>query len=151
MVKSIVKKLFLFLWGLGWLTKSVVSLAPDLARARGRISPLSFVIHEFMDASCLDCDRVRACAFKVMTRDGPVSMCMHNAKRDDFILQPISVRDANRVNGQEIAFWQPLTGAVENLTPQAPPAPESHGLKRVKGRTRARVLETRDRRQHSTL
>ena len=30
-------------------------------------------------------------AFKVMTRDGPLSMCLHNAKRDSYILQPIRI------------------------------------------------------------
>ena len=36
-------------------------------------------------------ERVHACSFMVMTAEGPVSMCEHNAKRDDFILTPFTV------------------------------------------------------------
>jgi 7,8-dihydro-6-hydroxymethylpterin dimethyltransferase len=40
----------------------------------------------------------------VMTGDGPISMCMHNAKRDDFILKPVEVQ------GKAGVVWDPLTG-----------------------------------------
>jgi len=90
--------------GIWWIGK-LTELAPALARAPGRTSTLSFVIHEFMDATCLQCDRIKACAFKVMTATGPVSMCMHNAKRDELILQSVPMR----TNAMEV-FWQPLSG-----------------------------------------
>jgi hypothetical protein len=68
-----------------------------------------------------------------MTRDGPISMCVHNAKRDLFILQPVTVRPGHRAEP-----WHSL-GTAE--LPQA----ASHPLKRLKGRTRRQVLEDRSR------
>ncbi len=38
-----------------------------------------------MDASALDKERIHACSFMVMTGQGPVSMCAHNAKRDLYL------------------------------------------------------------------
>jgi hypothetical protein len=40
-----------------------------------RIRKMTFFIHSFMDAECLDSERIRNCAFMVMTGEGPVSMC----------------------------------------------------------------------------
>ena len=54
--------------------------------ARGRIGKITFFIHSFMDAACLDPERIRNCAFMVMTGEGPVSMCEVNSRRDDYIL-----------------------------------------------------------------
>ena len=31
-----------------------------------------------------------------MTKEGPVSMCKHNANRDDYILQPIQIEDGDK-------------------------------------------------------
>lgn len=69
-----------------------------LLAARGRVHRMSFFIHNFMDAAQLDPERVEACSFMVMTDDGPVSMCEHNARRDEIILKPITVtrRDGSR-------------------------------------------------------
>lgn len=80
--------------------RSLAALAADcvaqfgLVRqgARAQLDTLAFVIHEFMDASCLSCERIEACAFKVMTARGPISMCMHNAKRGEFILESVSTK-----------------------------------------------------------
>jgi 7,8-dihydro-6-hydroxymethylpterin dimethyltransferase len=55
-----------------------------------------------MDAGGLEEERIHACSFMVMTGDGPISMCMHNAKRDDFILKPVKVAEG--------VVWDPLTG-----------------------------------------
>lgn len=79
----------------------------DLVRSGGRIHSLSFVLHNFMDAKRLEPDRINACVFKVMTSEGPLSMCMHNAKRDAYILQPIRIhRDGDD------RVWDPLTAAM---------------------------------------
>ena len=53
-----------------------------------------------MDAGNLDQERIDACSFMVMTADGPVSMCAHNARRDEYILKPITVtrRDGTIIN-----------------------------------------------------
>jgi hypothetical protein len=40
-----------------------------------------------------------------MTQRGPISMCLHNAKRDAFILAPV------RLSGpQGDRFWNPVSG-----------------------------------------
>ncbi|MCI0402048.1 MAG: radical SAM protein [Acidobacteria bacterium] len=69
-----------------WLGKTLWSARRDLWAVRGRVNKLSFVIHNFMDASRLERDRVQACVFMVATAEGPMSMCLHNAKRDRYIL-----------------------------------------------------------------
>jgi len=107
----------------------------DLLRARGRVHTLSFVMHNFMDSKRLDGDRISACVFKVMTSEGPLSMCMHNAKRDNYILRPIRLyrREADQ-------FWNPILGttgrepleiAIDSL-----PTPAT---KRLKGRSRMKA------------
>jgi 7,8-dihydro-6-hydroxymethylpterin dimethyltransferase len=73
--------------------------------ARGKIYKLTFFIHNFMDACHLEHDRIKACIFMVASQDGPISMCLHNAKRDDYILKPIEL---NGVGGKHL--WQPLSG-----------------------------------------
>ena len=79
----------------------------DVLAARGRVHKLSFFVQNFMDASALDAERVHACSFMVQTANGPISMCAHNARRDEFILQPLEVQtDAGT------AVWNPMTGAL---------------------------------------
>lgn len=70
-------------------------------------------IHGFMDAGALERERIDACVFKTMTAEGPMSMCLHNAKRDSFILQPLGE------------------------------APQRYGLKHAKGRARQNLLKQR--------
>lgn len=67
-----------------WRAKS------ELLRARFRVRRISFFIHNFMDAEHLEQERIDACSFMVATNEGPVSMCAHNATRDEYILQPIN-------------------------------------------------------------
>ncbi len=82
-------------------------LGGDLLRSRGRVHKLSFFVQNFMDAKQLDRGRVHACSFMVMTADGPVSMCEHNAKRDNYILKPIDVRHQDgRVEHFEPLVWR---------------------------------------------
>ena len=76
----------------------------DLIRSKGRLSKFSIFIHDFMDAKNLDKERIDACSFMVMTSEGPVSMCAHNAQRDDYILKPITI---TRRDGSIVEF-QPL-------------------------------------------
>src|SRR3984893_7688538 len=79
----------------------------DLVAARGRVHKLSFFVQNFMDASALEPERIHACSFMVMTADGPISMCAHNARRDEFILKPLAV---DTEGGQ--ALWNPLSGSM---------------------------------------
>lgn len=76
----------------------------SLWKSRGRVHKLSFFIQNFMDASALQQDRVHACSFMVMTADGPVSMCEHNAHRDDYILKPLSYTNKHG----KVAQYEPL-------------------------------------------
>lgn len=87
-----------------------------------RIGKITFFIHNFMDSSALDPERIRNCSFMVMTDNGPISMCEHNARRDEFILKPVPL--VSRKAGQ--AFWNPLSGRIEESRgPLAPPRPSA--------------------------
>lgn len=83
----------------------------DLVASGFRIKKQSYFIQNFMNADGLERDRVDACSFMVMTRNGPVSMCMHNAKRDEFILQGFSVATKDGTKS-----WDPLKGYSEEVS-----------------------------------
>ena len=113
-----------------YVASKMWDLRKGLVTSRGRANRLTYYIHNFMHADQLQKDRCEACVFMTMTRDGPVSMCVHNAKRDAFILQ--KVKDDT---GQS---WSPLGNSGvgrETIDPKALP------LKRLKGRHRATKLE----------
>lgn len=76
----------------------------DLLKARGKIEKMTFFVQNFMDAQELVQERIDACSFMVMTAQGPVSMCQHNAKRDEYILKPIEI---TRSDGS-LLDYQPL-------------------------------------------
>jgi pyruvate-formate lyase-activating enzyme len=97
-----------------WIARAVAFFAPkvwkmrsDLLASRGRVHKLSFFVQNFMDASALDPERIHACSFMVMTDNGPISMCAHNARREEFILRPLAVETA-----EGRAIWNPLSGAM---------------------------------------
>jgi hypothetical protein len=98
-----------------------------LVRARGRVNKLSFLIHDFMDACRLEDDRIAACTFMAATAAGPVSMCLHNATRDAFILAPVRLP---RPQGDR--FWNPLFG-TQTDHPRTDPINVAHH-KSAKGR-----------------
>jgi hypothetical protein len=87
--------------GGAFLLRKMWPLRRELWR-RERIGKITFFVHAFMDADALDPERLRNCAFMIMTGEGPVSMCAHNARRDDYILRlvPLSSR----------AVFDPATG-----------------------------------------
>ncbi|MEM7404700.1 MAG: radical SAM protein [Pseudomonadota bacterium] len=122
---------------LPWLARKLRELVPAVGVARSRPHTVSFVIHDFMHEHCLDPDRIRACAFKVMTANGPMSMCMVNAKRDSLILEPVAVGTA-----ADARYWNPLTGEYSSKAPSTSVSVSMHPLKRLKGRVRKeRLLE----------
>jgi len=82
----------------------------DLVKARGQIEKMTFFVQNFMDAQQLVQERIDACSFMVMTAEGPVSMCQHNAMRDDYILKPI---DITRADGSSL-HYQPLHNKRHN-------------------------------------
>lgn len=88
----------------GWLMRAMGRVLPKLWSmrktlwaARGRVRPISFFVQNFMHADHLDPERIEACSFMVMTPDGPMSMCAHNARRDEFILRPLKIETADGV------------------------------------------------------
>ncbi len=106
-------------------------------RSKGKINTMSFFMHNFMDAVELDAERITACAFKVMTEQGPMSMCLYNAKRDNYLLQPTRIKTE-----QGISFWQPLTGGITDKLKTADEVviPIKHPIKRLKGKSRQQAL-----------
>lgn len=121
------------LWPAGaiWGVRKLRALAGDALAARGRVTKLSFFIHDFMDAGCLEAERLKACAFMVATAEGPVSMCLHNARRDAFLFRPLALGE-----GGATRFWDPASGKLSrDATPSGPIAPPA---KLLKGRARAR-------------
>jgi hypothetical protein len=94
--------------GLSWLGGKIWRMRRDLLAARGRMTKISFFIHNFMGACELERERIEACAFMVATADGPLSMCLHNARRDEFVLKPIKAagRDGS-------LYWNPATGRLQ--------------------------------------
>jgi molybdenum cofactor biosynthesis enzyme MoaA len=118
----------LTLRGAGWLARKLWRARGDLVQAHGRVRKLSFFIHNFMDACSLEKDRIDACVFTAATGEGPISMCLHNAERDAFILRPVRLSGA-----QGDRFWDPLSGEI--LTQPMPIRPVLNvGVKKAKGR-----------------
>jgi len=115
----------LLLSGFSYAMRKIFALRRGLLTSGKRPSLITFYIHNFMHADALDRERCRACVFMTMTRDGPLSMCVHNAKRDHYILQEITSADG--------IPWHPLQTAVEKA--------HELPLKRLKGRARLARLE----------
>ena len=102
----------------------------DLVASRGRVGKLSFFVHNFQSAAALDRERCESCSFMVMTPEGPLSMCVHNAKRDHYLLVPAKVAE-----GVGIKFWNPVTGDFH----ASPPGRLQVALSRKTARGRARA------------
>jgi molybdenum cofactor biosynthesis enzyme MoaA len=110
---------------LAWAARKAWAMRSDLVAGGGRVRKLSFFVHDFMHACDLDPERVAACSFMVASADGPVSMCAHNARRDDYLLQPAAVRGG---------YWDPVTGDTH-----AQPVVHPVRLTRKNARGRARI------------
>ena len=120
------------LWwpSLTWLAQFLWRARKDLIAARGKVHKLSLFVHNFMDACQLERDRIEGCIFMTITSDGPIGMCMHNAKRDAFILQPVKFYRQG-----ELRNWNPLKGETDESISQIP-APTEYPHKLKRGRTR---------------
>jgi hypothetical protein len=90
-----------------WCIGRLWALRCGLWPGRFRVHKLSFFVHDFMDSYHLERDRLKACAFTVATESGLVPMCLHNARRDTFILAPVRLASAK---GE--TYWDPATGRV---------------------------------------
>ncbi len=114
---------------LPWAARKAWGMRHDLLAARGRASKLTLFIHDFMDARRLERDRIAGCSFMVATAEGPISMCLHNARRDDFLLRPLALADGS--------WWDPATGVRAPAPP--PPRAPAITLKTAKGRRRIEI------------
>jgi 7,8-dihydro-6-hydroxymethylpterin dimethyltransferase len=113
---------------LRWMAALAWRVRTDLLAARGRARKLTFFTHNFMDAQALERERIDACVFMVMTQHGPISMCAYNARRDHYLLQPITTSQG---------VWQPLAGRRSDGNVAVFP------IKFLKGRTRAAAMAAR--------
>lgn len=84
----------------------------DFIEAKGKVGKISFFVHNFMDASQLDRTRCESCSFMVMTPEGPMSMCVHNAKRDAYLLVTAKVQRA-----EKMVYFNPVSGTFEDQIP----------------------------------
>ena len=117
---------------IAYLLRLFKRIKTDLIHGKGKVNTLSFFSHSFMDACDLDQERIDACVFKTMTKDGPVSMCNHNAKRDDYILQSIPV-----MKEQKVEFWHPLEAKFYKKNPKIiVENPKKYPKKKLKGKSR---------------
>ena len=123
--------------GARWLSKKLWRMKADIASARGRVHKLSFFIHNFMDACHLEGDRIDACIFMVATSEGPMSMCLHNAKRDQHLLKPIAIQREG-----QLKYWNPLSGKLEDAPARIDAV--HHTRKTARGRAKA-ALQTGER------
>ena len=100
-------------WG---VARRLIALAwrerRDFMAARSRVGKISFFVHNFMDSRALDQERCQSCSFMVMTPEGPLSMCVHNAKRDDYLLVAAAV-----TREQKMQYFNPVTGQFEGRLP----------------------------------
>ena len=92
--------------------KLLTSMWLDLLKSKGKVHKVTFFVQNFMDAEQLQQERIDACSFMVMTAEGPVSMCLHNANRDDYILKPL---DIQRADGTSLRY-QPLKKHQEKIS-----------------------------------
>ena len=100
--------------------------AHDLPRALGGIGKISYFIHNFMDASELDQERIETCVFMAASAIGPVPMCEFNARRDAFLVQP----------------------SAKNLTPQD--LARVYPIKFLKGKSRRIAMDERMKNKHAS-
>jgi 7,8-dihydro-6-hydroxymethylpterin dimethyltransferase len=93
--------------GAPFAARFVKKVVAAMARTRStRVGKLSFFMQNFQDADALDMERIHNCSFMVATKDGAISMCEHNAKRDDYIIP------SNLVRGVHIQPSRPPIAAV---------------------------------------
>jgi tetraether lipid synthase len=115
-----------------WGFRLIKQIKNDLIISKAKINSLSFITHNFMDACNLEQERLDACVFHTMTKDGPVSMCQHNAKRDDYLMQAIPIK-----REQMIKFWHPLEAKLYDKNPNISiQDPLHYPLKKLKGKSR---------------
>ena len=81
---AFLKPYFVFRGG-AYLLRKLWKVRRELLASRGKSGKITFFIQNFQDADALDPERIDNCSFMVMTDQGPVSMCEHNARRDEYL------------------------------------------------------------------
>lgn len=69
-----------------FLIRKVKAHGRDWIRGGFRAHNIMFFIENFQDRNRLEPERLELCSFQVMTQNGPISMCLHNAHRNEYIL-----------------------------------------------------------------
>ena len=118
--------------------KLIWRLRGGLWASRGRVHRMAVMIHSFMDAERLERSRCESCVFMVATENGPLSMCVHNARRDHHVFASAKIETRNGIR-----WWSAATG-------QTTTAPDRRKLgeipfKHLKGRRRAAASAARSR------
>ncbi len=113
-------------------------LRRGLWSSKGRVHRMSIMIHNFMDAEKLERDRCESCVLMVASEDGPISMCVHNARRDAHIFAPTRIETQNARK-----WWSARTGRVTDVPDTN--LPDEVPLKRMKGRQREGAITARSR------
>jgi 7,8-dihydro-6-hydroxymethylpterin dimethyltransferase len=153
-VREIVKRPGLALQGIGAAAEVAWRARADLHRALGAaggVQKISYFIHNFMDASALEQERLDTCVFMAATQVGPVPMCEYNANRDAYLLRPLQMKDGTQ--------WQPVAGrtdapmAMLAAAKSAPQVSKIYPIKFLKGRARdvAYAARTQQKAQHEVL
>jgi molybdenum cofactor biosynthesis enzyme MoaA len=120
---------------LHWAWAAFWAIRRELIAACGRMRTLSFFVHNFMDSCALDAGRIDTCVFKAMTSEGPLSMCLHNAKRDCYVLPPIEKADEPARLRQPLSgemFTDGRTEPIKWVTPNAKHLRGRHGLRALR-------------------
>jgi hypothetical protein len=117
-IGSALKTPYWAIHGGAFLARRLWRLRHGLLASGGKTGKLTFFIQNFQPAAALDPERIRNCSFMVMTDDGPISMCEHNARREEIILKPLPLGA-----GADGPLWDPLSGRLEG--PGLPVHPSS--------------------------
>ena len=128
----------LALAGLAWLARLLWRLRTDLLLVR-QAAPrkISYFIHNFMDAKDLDPERIDSCVFMAAGPDGVVPMCEFNARRNEFLLRPLTMADGSS--------WEPLRNEAAVLLKADAQGLVHYPIKYLKGRSRQHAMVQRKR------
>ena len=113
-------------------------LRGGLWSSKCKVNRMTVMIHSFMDAEQLERDRCETCVFMVATNDGPLSMCVHNARRDHHIFAPVKMAAKNGDSWWDAATGKRATAPAQHAFGEIP-------FKHLKGRMRAEALAMRSR------
>lgn len=123
MLKAFLKSPSLLFQASLYGVRKIWALKAGLIKGR-KPNRISFFIHNFMDAEKLQRERCESCVFMVATANGPLSMCVHNAKRDAMISLSVPEKEGQKA-------WLPLGDKSNDIDPEILP------LKKLKGRLRS--------------